>query len=80
MLMKLTIIIAINHFVIIVNFCNHFVKALTEIFHFRRALILTLKTDVLTIKEDILGYFHMGYCLLSSLIKLKPPFFTSEFN
>jgi len=37
--MKLTIIIAINHFVIMVNFCNRFDKALTEIFQFCRALL-----------------------------------------
>jgi len=36
--MKLTIIIAINRFIIIVNFRNHFDKALAEIFQFRRAL------------------------------------------
>jgi len=36
--MKLTIIIAINCFFVIVNFHNHFDKALTEIFQFRRAL------------------------------------------
>jgi len=39
MLTKLTIIIMINRFVIIVNFHNCFDKALTEIFQFRRALI-----------------------------------------
>jgi len=39
MLTKLTIIIAINHFVIIVNFHNRFDKALTEIFQFRMALL-----------------------------------------
>ncbi len=39
-LTKLTIIITINRSVIIVKFCNHFDKALTEIFQFRRALIL----------------------------------------
>jgi len=32
LLLKLTIIISINHFVIIVNFRNHFYKAVTEIF------------------------------------------------
>jgi len=40
--MKLTIIIAINCFVIIVNFRNRFDKALTEIFQFRMALAMTL--------------------------------------
>jgi len=35
------VIIAINHFVIIINFCNHFDKVLTEIFQFRRALTCT---------------------------------------
>jgi hypothetical protein len=40
MLTKLTIIIAINYFVIIVNFYNRFDKALAEIFQFRRALIV----------------------------------------
>jgi len=39
MLTKLTIIIVINGFVIMVNFCNHFDKALTEIFQFCRALV-----------------------------------------
>jgi len=34
------IIIAINRFVIIVNFRNRFDKALTEIFQFWRALVL----------------------------------------
>jgi len=38
-LTKLTIIIAINCFVIINNFCNHFNKALKEIIQFCRALI-----------------------------------------
>jgi len=38
MLTKLTIIMAINCLVIIVNFRNRFDKALTEIFQFRRAL------------------------------------------
>jgi len=42
MLTKLMIIIAINRFVIIVNFHNRFNKALTEIFQFRRALISIL--------------------------------------
>ncbi len=37
--MKLTIIITINYFVIIVNFRNRFDKALTEIFQFCMALI-----------------------------------------
>ncbi len=31
-----------NRFVLIVNFHNRFVKALTEIFHFCRALVNTL--------------------------------------
>ncbi len=39
MLTKLTTIIVINHFVIIVNFRNRFVKALTVIFQFFRALL-----------------------------------------
>ncbi len=39
---KLTIIIAINCFIIIVNFRNRFDKALTEIFQFRRALVIGL--------------------------------------
>jgi len=39
MLTKLTILIVINGFVIIVNFHNRFHKALTEIFQFRRALV-----------------------------------------
>jgi len=42
MLTKLTIIIAINHFVIIVNFCTCFDKTLTEIFQFCMALFLLL--------------------------------------
>jgi len=42
MLTKQKIITAINRFVIIVNFCNCFVKALMEIFQFRRALLGTL--------------------------------------
>jgi len=33
------ILIAINCFVIIVNFCNHLDKALTEIFQFHLALV-----------------------------------------
>jgi len=37
-LRRLIIIIAINPFIIIVNFHNHFVKALTEIFQFWRAI------------------------------------------
>jgi len=37
--MKPTIIIMIDHFVIIVNFHNRFDKALTEIFQFCRALV-----------------------------------------
>jgi hypothetical protein len=37
--MKLMIIIAINLFIIIVNFCNRFDKALPEIFQFCRALL-----------------------------------------
>jgi len=37
---KLTIIIAINHFVIIVNFRNRFDKAFTEIFLFHMSLAL----------------------------------------
>jgi len=36
--MEVTIIIVINHFVIIINYCNCFDKALTEIFQFCRAL------------------------------------------
>jgi len=36
--MKQTIIIAINCFIIIVNFCNCFDNTLTEIFQFRRDL------------------------------------------
>jgi hypothetical protein len=40
--MKLTIIIAINRFIIIVNFRNRFDKALMEIFQFRIALALVL--------------------------------------
>ncbi len=40
--MILKLIIAINHFVIIVNFRNRLDKALTEIFQFRMALAMTL--------------------------------------
>jgi len=40
--MKLTIIIAINRFVLSVIFHNHFDKALTEIFQFRMALIMII--------------------------------------
>jgi len=43
MLMQLEIIIAINCFVKIINFRNHFDKALTEIFQFCRALKERLK-------------------------------------
>ncbi len=42
--MILTIIIAINRFVIIVNFLYSFLKALTEIFQFRRALHHNIKS------------------------------------
>jgi len=41
--MKLMIIIAINRFIIIVNFHNHFDKAITEIFQFRRALFDSIR-------------------------------------
>jgi len=41
MFTKLRIIIVINRFVIIGNFCNRFDKVLTEIFQFRRALVQT---------------------------------------
>ncbi len=40
MLTKLTIIIVNDRFIIIINFCNHFDKALMEIFQFCRALDL----------------------------------------
>jgi len=43
MLTKLMIIIAINHFIIIVNFHCSFDKALAEIFQFRRALVFPLQ-------------------------------------
>jgi len=45
MLTKLMIIVVINCFVIIINFRNHFDKALTEIFQFCRALYLTTCVD-----------------------------------
>ncbi len=35
------IIIAINRFIVIINFCNRFDKALTETFQFCRALFYT---------------------------------------
>jgi hypothetical protein len=47
--MKLTIIIEINRFIIIINFHNCFFKALTEIFQFRRALIGTLQKQQLIV-------------------------------
>jgi len=41
--MKLMIIIVINPFLTIVNFCNCSVKSLTEIFQFSRALVESIK-------------------------------------
>jgi len=39
------IIIAIKNYVLIVNFRNHLYKALTEIFQFRRALLVTKQSN-----------------------------------
>jgi len=46
MLTKLTIIIAINRFVMIVNFRNHFDKAFKEIFQFCCALMIWLHLSI----------------------------------
>jgi len=51
MLTKLTIIIAINHFIIIVNLRNCFGKALVEIFQFHRALTLDIQWKLFNVIE-----------------------------
>jgi len=70
MLTKLTIIIAINSFVIIVNFRNRFNKALREIFQFCRALIqgtnITVSNTILVISVIILNFYFL--VILSQII------------
>jgi len=66
-LTKLTIIIVINRFVLIVNFCNCFDKALTEIFQFCRALLTTLSVSP---SPSILLTVH--YLLLFLTLSLPP--------
>ncbi len=67
MLTKLTIIIVINRFVLIVNFCNRFDKALTEIFQFCRALLTTISVSP---SPSILLTVH--YLLLFLTLSLPP--------
>jgi len=52
------IIIEINCFVIIINFRNHFDKALLEIFQFCRALELS---NFLSIKVRVFGAQKLSY-------------------
>jgi len=44
-----------NHFALIVNFHNRFVKALTEIFQFRRALVERAQNFISPIAELLLA-------------------------
>jgi len=75
------IIFAINRFVIIVNFRNHFDKVLTEIFHFRRALMYSengnyilcyLLKDGFNVKQSVKGLQWKGG-LLSYKMRWKMP-------
>jgi len=61
-IMKLAIIIAINCFVSFVNSHNRFDKALTEIFQFRMALMITIALILLSNKASrslVHGLIHV---------------------